>query len=142
MPHEVPAEGKGFICHKHMGLCSLVLISWKQGIFRELESAIYHCLAKGGVCQGPSITSPPITANINHTETVFSIHNCQKLSIDGSQIVWKVPSEMGLQTSLVVRHVFFHQAIPYCPGYFCHNAACCGMPFMVGMLWCKKNPQL
>lgn len=66
----------------------------------------HQCLAKGGVCQGPSITTSPITANINLGEAVFSIRKSQKLSIDGFQIVWKVPAEMALQPSGVVRHVF------------------------------------
>ena len=107
-PHAVLAEGEGFICHKHMGLWSQLLHSWKQDIFRELESVIHQWLTKGGVCQGPSITSPPITTDIYHTEAVFCIHNCQEDSREfmgpkqfGKFQRWEKSAEMALQSSAV-----------------------------------------
>ncbi|KAJ8417498.1 hypothetical protein AAFF_G00223410 [Aldrovandia affinis] len=66
------------ICHKDMGLASQVLCFWQQPVFREVQSAILQGLAELGAGQGPSITSPPIGANVHHAETVPGIYNCQE----------------------------------------------------------------
>ncbi|KAJ8391959.1 hypothetical protein AAFF_G00084300 [Aldrovandia affinis] len=51
-----------------MGLASQVLCFWQQPVFREVQSAILQGLAELGAGQGPSITSPPIGANVHHAE--------------------------------------------------------------------------
>ncbi|KAJ8399543.1 hypothetical protein AAFF_G00409540 [Aldrovandia affinis] len=61
-----------------MGLASQVLCFWQQPVFREVQSAILQGLAELGAGQGPSITSPPIGANVHHTEMVPGIYNCQE----------------------------------------------------------------
>ena len=138
-----------------------------------LEAGHLHgageCDPRGGVCQGPTVTGPPITTDIYHTEAVFCIQNCQEDNREcpivvveqwarvawilddymlfncGSQTVRKVPALVGVGrngSSIFCcwdRYVFLHQAIPYYPGHFCHNAAHCGMPHTIAVRYGAKR---
>lgn len=106
--------------------------------------------AKRTVCQGPSITWPPITAEVYDLESIFYIYNCQKdnrkypfvvieewprlvrgldhhmLPINRPHTVWKVPmmEELDSNPPPVVLggdwHNFSHQGIPNCPCHIHH----------------------
>ena len=69
--HQVLLQWKGLISHKDMRHRSKALSCRDGAVLWEVQCPTLQSLTKGRVGQGPTITAPPIAANIYNSEPVI-----------------------------------------------------------------------
>ncbi|MEQ2211010.1 hypothetical protein XENOCAPTIV_024113 [Xenoophorus captivus] len=76
-PHHVP-QGECLGSHKDMGLGTSLLSTMQVLVRGQMECASLQSLTKGRVGQNAAITGPTVPPNIDDTEPISRVHNCQE----------------------------------------------------------------